>query len=665
MVPLGVEGGHVRFPLVGATILATCVVLFLATWVVEPNPMGENPEQLSSVIDYWQERPYLEFSEGFTRSFLPKKVHALVASKRSAWLENNVRPSESVVASEQAELARLEVEAMASVKPTLFRRLALSSDRGLAQPGWLTHMFLHFGWFHLLGNMLFLYAVALLLEDAWGRGLFLAFYLLGGLVSAAAEFALNRGGAMVMAGASGAVFACIGAAVVRFASRRMRVGYFLLLFVFPRVGSFAVPMWLWGVFKAGGEVLDLATGASHGVAVMAHVAGCLFGAVVALGMKAAGLDKSFVASDEVSDPLAPSFHEEIVQANEALARGDRQAARYAYEEARRRRPNDLDAELGLMQLDFSEGFRSRGGQRLERVFQTLIRANERTRAVQVFVGAWQSLQPGDLRPAFAFQLLRTLTTSDVPRETLRRLAREAASESGTTEVPALLRAAELALDARDVDDAADSLRRVRATKAIAPEFVGKLTALEARVQEAGGPVLGAQPGVSSSPSGLVSAPTDATGDHLFSADPGPLVVAKTRRTFRASVVAARSGQLELQLLSGAPRTVSLEEVKAVGAGLVVTNDDRKVLVILLLLDPGNATTPATLVRLDSDTAEIQKLRPNATPQEAYTSFVRWVVERTNAHALPSREQLLAGKFKLYAGLDALETALFPHSAQSK
>ena len=69
----------------------------------------------------------------------------------------------------------------------LFRRLALVPARGLAQPGWFTSMFLHFGWLHFLGNMVFLLFVGRFLEDRWGRLFFAVFYVAGGVAAAVAH----------------------------------------------------------------------------------------------------------------------------------------------------------------------------------------------------------------------------------------------------------------------------------------------------------------------------------------------------------------------------------------------------------------------------------------------------------------------------------------------
>src|SRR5262249_22180793 len=144
----------------------------------------------------------------------------------------------------QAELDRLFERVLAAAAGPM-RRWALVPARGFAQPGWITGFFLHFGWMHLLGNLLFLYIVAPLLEDAWGRMRFLAFYVMGGLVANLAQFSLAPHSQIAIAGASGAIAACMGAFSIRFATQRVRMAYFIWL-IRIWVGTALVPAWICG-----------------------------------------------------------------------------------------------------------------------------------------------------------------------------------------------------------------------------------------------------------------------------------------------------------------------------------------------------------------------------------------------------------------------------------
>src|SRR5262249_45652597 len=138
---------------------------------------------------------------------------------------------------------------------SLLRRLSLVPERGLLQRGLVTHMFLHLGWEHFLWNMLFFYIAGLLLEDRWGRVVFPAFYLVGGLVAATAQYLMDRHSTTMLLGASGAIAACMGAFATRFPDRHIRMAYWI--FWFWR-GTFVLRAWILGLIWFGLEVLALA-----------------------------------------------------------------------------------------------------------------------------------------------------------------------------------------------------------------------------------------------------------------------------------------------------------------------------------------------------------------------------------------------------------------------
>jgi membrane associated rhomboid family serine protease len=139
-----------------------------------------------------------------------------------------------------------------------------------------TAMFLHGGFMHIAGNLVFFWAFAPEIEDAMGHGRFLVFYLLGGLVAFAAQIAVAPDSTVPNVGASGAIAAVMGAFFVTYPGDRIKT--LLLLGWF--VSVVYVPAWvvvgLWMVT----QVLSLGTMAStqsQGVAYMAHVGGALFG----------------------------------------------------------------------------------------------------------------------------------------------------------------------------------------------------------------------------------------------------------------------------------------------------------------------------------------------------------------------------------------------------
>jgi membrane associated rhomboid family serine protease len=144
----------------------------------------------------------------------------------------------------------------------------------------LTGMFMHGGWSHIIGNMIFLWAFGPEVEDAMGRVRYLLFYLAGGLAATAAQVAANPHSTIPNLGASGAIAAVMGAFLVTYPRDRIRS--LLAIFIFVRVRY--IPAWLligvWFLtqFINAGQVANVQTG---GVAYMAHIGGFAFGTYVA------------------------------------------------------------------------------------------------------------------------------------------------------------------------------------------------------------------------------------------------------------------------------------------------------------------------------------------------------------------------------------------------
>lgn len=152
---------------------------------------------------------------------------------------------------------------------------------------YLTSMFVHAGIFHLLGNMIFLFLFGCCVEDMIGRGRFLAYYLVGGLVAELAFIALSPehfASMTPMGGASGAISACMGMYLLLRADAGIEFKYWYFFLFFGAIGSgeFSVPSWLaisfWFLNDLFWMVLGYySNGSGGGVAFGAHVGGLLAG----------------------------------------------------------------------------------------------------------------------------------------------------------------------------------------------------------------------------------------------------------------------------------------------------------------------------------------------------------------------------------------------------
>lgn len=148
---------------------------------------------------------------------------------------------------------------------------------GLSWEALVTSMFLHGGWFHLVGNLWFLWIFGNNVEDSMGHLRFLVFYVLTGVTAALAHVALDPASTIPMVGASGAISAVMGAYLVLYP--RARVDTLFWFVVFVRVVP--LPAWvLLGYWFLIQLVSTGAAGGGGGVAYAAHVGGFVAGVLL-------------------------------------------------------------------------------------------------------------------------------------------------------------------------------------------------------------------------------------------------------------------------------------------------------------------------------------------------------------------------------------------------
>jgi membrane associated rhomboid family serine protease len=157
---------------------------------------------------------------------------------------------------------------------------ALIPDR-LQLLTFVTSMFLHGGWLHLIGNMWFLWIFGSHIEDAMGAPKFLAFYLISGIASAAVQFTVNFGSPVPVIGASGAIAGVMGAFLILYPRVRVVTLIFIIVFVTTIELPAAIMLVYWFAIQllSGLGSMSSVTQA-QGVAWFAHVGGFLAGVLL-------------------------------------------------------------------------------------------------------------------------------------------------------------------------------------------------------------------------------------------------------------------------------------------------------------------------------------------------------------------------------------------------
>jgi membrane associated rhomboid family serine protease len=162
----------------------------------------------------------------------------------------------------------------------LVRGLPFRHEPGppLIQLTLFTSMFMHGGWLHLLGNMLYLWIFGNNIEDILGPARFLLFYVLCGLGAHAGHILMNPNSLIPTVGASGAIAGVLAAYFLVFPTARVRCLLFLFIFIQYIEVPAAFVILFWFVLQIFGGFSSLSMGPmSGGVAWFAHVGGFLTG----------------------------------------------------------------------------------------------------------------------------------------------------------------------------------------------------------------------------------------------------------------------------------------------------------------------------------------------------------------------------------------------------
>jgi membrane associated rhomboid family serine protease len=146
----------------------------------------------------------------------------------------------------------------------------------------VTSMFLHGGWTHIIGNMLFLWAFGRSLEDAMGHTKFLAFYLTCGVVAGLTQVFLSSDSTVPTLGASGAIAGVMGAYLIKFPRARIHTLIFLVIFVTTTDIPAAFILVYWFITQLFNEYGSIARTqvAQGGVAYAAHIGGFVTGMIL-------------------------------------------------------------------------------------------------------------------------------------------------------------------------------------------------------------------------------------------------------------------------------------------------------------------------------------------------------------------------------------------------
>ena len=251
--------------------------------------------QAEEVFNYYWEHPYLELDDEFETAVYGEadaveREFRDFAEEYAGITEDPAMAAE--VAREQVELDRLTDAILEARGGHPFFRWGLI-PANFSVVGLVTHMFMHAGWLHLIGNLLILYLAGPFVEDLWGRPLYAAFYFVSGCAAALLFIAFNPGSEIPLVGASGAIAGVMGAFLVHYSRTKIKFFYMIGFFwrgTFDAAAWIMLPMWFGEQFMLA---VMLGAGGS-GVAYWAHVGGFGFGLAGAFYVRRAGILERYV-----------------------------------------------------------------------------------------------------------------------------------------------------------------------------------------------------------------------------------------------------------------------------------------------------------------------------------------------------------------------------------
>lgn len=659
LIPIGHENQQVtRLPWVTIALLVANVAIFLLVLPIVDRQAADTRQRVQALLQYAMERPYLRLPTELAR-FVP-------AQPPPAGL------SAETIGDEQAHLDRLWSDLQSAAMGTVYRTYGyVPAD---PQPGPLfTSMFMHGGWFHLIGNMLFLWLAGGALEDRWGRIFFSILYLVSGVVAALTHAGMHPQSLVPLVGASGAIAGLMGAFLVRLATTRIRFFFWFYLFrgTFYAPAYVALPLWLLQQFAMA------RSGAAGGVAVWAHIGGFVFGAAVAILIRLTDLETKVLAP-AIEKKTAWTASDRLAQALGKLDRGDTDGAITDLGGLLKARPDNIEARATLITAYTRKEDRAAAGRESANLVGAYLKARDMDGALAAMVEHGHAYPdvPLAMRDMLALAAHREKHQQYQEAAGLYRDA-IAAWPDDALAPKALVGFGRLQHQAfKESEAALELLERARTHPKVTPEFQKaseeRIAGIRYEQRRAGRPAV-------SAPS-TASVPSPDSDEELSSSPPIEMPVTKEVEhpaappppdrklvpiPMRAVGIDARG--LHLQDRGGKTSHLVWQHVKGISVATIggspAPGEASSHLILDLLM--AQKTPPADgeirCIRLSVQDLAIPQLQNEPSPLRGFQRFVATILKTTGGCAHPNREACLGVPgFPAFPSLTAYEADLLTH-----
>ncbi|MEW6125757.1 MAG: rhomboid family intramembrane serine protease [Acidobacteriota bacterium] len=302
-----------------------------------------------------------------------------------------------------------------AVSEHVYYQFGLAPNGKWKFPQLITHMFMHGGIMHLVGNMLFFFALGGALEERWGRGLFIVFYIFIGWCACLPY--LIKPDHLPLIGASGAISGVMGAFAASMSKTRIKVGWlsiplaiFFLLMKKKPFGIIRIPAYIVLGLYFIADYSSLITSridkeAMGGVAYLAHVSGFFFGVFFALIYESFNpIKKKLEVRNYALQPVVKNDDGEtiaspvVVQAMEMLQRGEALKAQYKLKYYVVTNPYDSEAIKLLAHTSKLIGDFQQFNYCSDRLINQYLLAGDKNAALLVYMDLLSVLSSAQLQP---------------------------------------------------------------------------------------------------------------------------------------------------------------------------------------------------------------------------------------------------------------------------
>lgn len=356
-----------RPPWMTFALMLSCVLVFLLY-------QGKDPDLMQGAVETYLDEGLDRLELPLYQDYLEREISLQGNTDRQYWLdwvnylaeEGDRAGLASMILSDQAFYRYLRENR--DLLMTSGDRVRWQSERELIQEQYIsrlsnmeaglipadlnfysliTYQFLHGGWDHLIGNMVFLFLLGFTVEKALGPGRYLLAYLLCGVVAGLTHAAFNWGEAVTLVGASGSVSGLMGMYVAFFGLKKIRFFYYLgFYFNYFRAPALVIlPVWL------AKEMYHHWASGGDGIAYLAHAGGLVAGAALILLLGKGWFQAKETFYEPEDDEKDEAFSREYAKAMEALSRMDFEQARQRFDALWQANPDRPVLLEHLYQLD--------------------------------------------------------------------------------------------------------------------------------------------------------------------------------------------------------------------------------------------------------------------------------------------------------------------------